>query len=47
MKMFEEQIKRFRTRIKLLCEVCFERKKDGRYYEFGSDYQAAHIQKAS
>jgi len=43
--MLEEQGKRARTRKKLVCEVCKERKKDERYFEFDSDYQATHLRK--
>ena len=43
--MFGGQRKRARTRTKLVCEVCKERKKDETHFEFDSDYRASHLQK--
>ncbi|KAK2712477.1 hypothetical protein QYM36_011238 [Artemia franciscana] len=43
--MFRGQGKRAITRTRLVCEVCKEKKKDERYFEFDSDYRATHLQK--
>ena len=43
--MFRGQGKRARTRTKLVCEVYKEKKKDERYFEFDSNYQATHLRK--